>query len=58
MMKNIEEYKNEIKKRIALSIILCIVAMVTVIFVNFYLKPLFPSKQNVTDYIVGFFYGF
>ena len=57
MMKNIEEYKNEIKKKIALLIILCIVAMITVILANFYLKPLFPSKQDVTDYIVGFFTG-
>lgn len=57
MMKNIEEYKNEIKKKIALSIMLCIIAMVTVILANFYLKPLFPSKQDITDYIVGFFTG-
>ncbi len=34
---------------------MCAVALLVVLFGNFYLKEQFPLRSNVTDYVVGFF---
>lgn len=56
-MKGIENYKDTLKKRIAILLILCVLALLAMLFGVFYLKGRFPSKSNVTDYVIGFFTG-
>ena len=56
-MKNLENYKNEIRNRISLLVILCILALFAMLVGNFYLKGQFPGKEYITDYVVGFFTG-
>ena len=56
-MNKLENYKKEIGFRISFLVLLCIVALLTVIIGNFYLKNKFPLKEDVTDYVIGFFTG-
>ena len=56
-MNKLEKYKKEIGFRINILVLLCMVALLTVIIGNFYLKYKFPLKEDVTDYVVGFFIG-
>ena len=56
-MNKLEKYKKEIGFRIIILVLLCIVALLAVIISNFYLKDKFPLKEDVTDYVVGFFTG-
>ena len=56
-MKGLEDYKKELANRISVLVILCVVALLAVLFGNFYLKEQFPLKGNITDYVVGFFTG-
>lgn len=56
-MNKLEKYKKEIGFRISILVILCIVALLAVIYGNYYLKYKFPLKEDVTDYVVGFFTG-
>ena len=56
-MNKLENYKAEIGKRITLLVGLCVLALVAMLFGNFYLKSRIPLKENATDYVVGFFTG-
>ena len=56
-MNKLENYKKEIGFRISILVLLCIVALLAVIIGNFYLKNKFPLKEDVTDYVIGFFIG-
>ena len=56
-MNKLEKYKKEIGFRISILVLLCIVALLAVIIGNFYLKYKIPLKEDVTDYVVGFFTG-
>ena len=56
-MNKLENYKKEIGFRISFLVLLCIVALLAVIIGNFYLKNKFPLKEDVTDYVIGFFTG-
>ena len=56
-MNKLEKYKKEIGFRISILVLLCMVALLAVIIGNFYLKYKFPLKEDVTDYVVGFFIG-
>lgn len=56
-MNKLENYKKEIGFRISILVLLCIVALLAVIIGNFYLKYKFPLKEDVTDYVIGFFIG-
>lgn len=56
-MNKLENYKKEIGFRISFLVILCIVALLAVIIGNIYLKNKFPLKEDVTDYVIGFFIG-
>ena len=56
-MDKLENYKKEIKFRIDVLVVLCIVALLAVVVGNFYLIDKFPLKHNVTDMVVGFFTG-
>lgn len=55
-MNKLEKYKKEIGFRITILVLLCMVALLAVIIGNFYLKYKFPLKEDVTDYVVVFFY--
>lgn len=54
-MKGLEDYKKELANRISVLVILCVVALLAMLFGNFYLKEQFPLKGNITYYVVGFF---
>ena len=56
-MDELENYKVEIGKRIGLLVKLCGLALVAVLFGNFYLKNRVPFKENATDFVIGFFTG-
>ena len=56
-MNKLEKYKKEIGFRINILLLLCIVALLAVVIGNFYLKYKFPLKEDMTDYVVGFFIG-
>ena len=56
-MNKLEKYKKEIGFRINILFLLCIVALLAVVIGNFYLKYKFPLKEDMTDYVVGFFIG-
>ena len=56
-MDKIKNYKAEIGKRITLLAGLCVLALIAMLFGNFYLKSRLPLKENATDYVVGFFTG-
>lgn len=56
-MNKLEKYKKEIGFRINILLLLCILALLAVVIGNFYLKYKFPLKEDMTDYVVGFFIG-
>ena len=56
-MNKLEKYKKEIGFRISILLLLCILALLAVVIGNFYLKHTFPLKEDMTDYVVGFFIG-
>ena len=56
-MDKLEKYKAEIGKRITRLVGLCVLALIAMLFGNFYLKSRIPLKENATDYVVGFFTG-
>ena len=56
-MNKLEKYKKEIGFRINILLLLCILALLAVVIGNFYLKNTFPLKEDMTDYVVGFFIG-
>ena len=56
-MNKLEKYKKEIGFRINILFLLCILALLAVVIGNFYLKNTFPLKEDMTDYVVGFFIG-
>lgn len=56
-MNRLENYKEEIGKRIGLLVVLCVLALLAMLFGNFYLKNQMPLKENATDYVLGFFTG-
>ncbi|WP_066779262.1 hypothetical protein ACO29I_02115 [Eggerthellaceae bacterium DNF00809] len=56
-MNKLEKYKKEIGFRISILLLLCILALLAVVIGNFYLKYTFPLKEDMTDYVVGFFIG-
>lgn len=56
-MKNLESYKKEVGNKISILLILCILALLAILFGNFFLKDQFPLKSNVTHYVIGFFTG-
>ncbi|MDO5695696.1 MAG: hypothetical protein Q4P30_02905 [Eubacteriales bacterium] len=56
-MKGMENYKKTLKDRIALVLILCVLALLAMMFGVFYLKERFPGQEHITDYVIGFFTG-
>lgn len=56
-MKGLEDYKKELANRIRVHVILCVVALLAILFGNFYLKERFPLTQDATNYVLGSFTG-
>lgn len=56
-MKNLEKYKKELLNRISILVILSTLALLAMLFGNFYLRDKFPLQENSTDFITGFFTG-
>ena len=56
-MKNLQNYRKEIARRISLLIVFCVISLVAIIIGAVYLKDISPSKADTTDYVLGFFTG-
>lgn len=56
-MKNLQNYRKEIARRISLLIVFCVISLVAIVIGAVYLKDISPSKADTTDYVLGFFTG-
>lgn len=56
-MKNLEKFKRELKNRVALMVVLMVLALLAAIFSIFYLRPKFPTKDVLNGFTFGFFIG-
>ena len=56
-MKNLQNYRKEIARRISLLIVFCVISLVAIVIGAVYLKDLSPTNADTTDYVLGFFAG-
>ena len=56
-MKNLQNYRKEIARRISLLVIFCVTALLAIVLGAVFLKDISPSKADTTDYVLGFFTG-
>lgn len=56
-MKNLQNYRKEIARRISLLVVFCVTALVAIVLGAVYLKDISPETSNTTDYVLGFFTG-
>lgn len=56
-MKNLQNYRKEIARRISLLVVFCITALIAIILGAVFLKDISPSNADTTDYVLGFFTG-
>lgn len=56
-MKNLQNYRKEIARRISLLIVFCVISLVAIVIGAVYLKDLSPTNADTTDYVLGFFTG-
>lgn len=56
-MKNLQNYRKEIARRISLLVVFCVTALLAIVLAAFFLKDISPSKADTTDYVLGFFTG-
>lgn len=56
-MKNLQNYRKEIARRISLLVVFCVTALIAIILGAVFLKDISPSKADTTDYVLGFFTG-
>ena len=56
-MKNLQNYREEIARRISLLVVFCITALLAIILGAVFLKDISPSNADTTDYVLGFFTG-
>lgn len=56
-MKNLQNYRKEIARRISLLIVFCVISLVAIVIGAVYLKDLSPANADTTDYVLGFFTG-
>ena len=56
-MKNLQNYRKEIARRISLLVVFCITALLAIVLGAVFLKDISPSKADTTDYVLGFFTG-
>lgn len=56
-MKNLQNYRKEVARRISLLVVFCITALLAIVLGAVFLKDISPSKADTTDYVLGFFTG-
>ena len=56
-MKNLQNYKKEIARRISLLVVFCVTALVAIVIGAVFLKGISPETTDRTDYVLGFFTG-
>lgn len=56
-MKNLQNYRKEIARRISLLVIFCVTALLAIVLGAVFLKDLSPANADTTDYVLGFFTG-
>ena len=56
-MKNLQNYRKEIARRISLLVVFCVTALLAIVLGAVFLKDISPSKADTTDYVLGFFTG-
>lgn len=56
-MKNLQNYRKEIARRISFLVVFCVTALLAIVLGAVFLKDISPSKADTTDYVLGFFTG-
>ena len=56
-MKNLQNYRKEIARRISLLVVFCVTALLAIVLGAVFLKDISLSKADTTDYVLGFFTG-
>lgn len=56
-MKNLQNYRKEIARRISLLVVFCVTALLAIVLGAVFLKDISPSNADTTDYVLGFFTG-
>lgn len=56
-MKNLQNYRKEIARRISLLVVFCAIALLAIVLGADFLKDISPNTTDRTDYVLGFFTG-
>lgn len=56
-MKNLQNYRKEIARRISLLVVFCVIALLAIVLGADFLKDISPNTTDRTDYVLGFFTG-
>lgn len=56
-MKNLQNYRKEIARRISLLVVFCVTALLAIVLGADFLKDISPKTTDRTDYVLGFFTG-
>lgn len=56
-MKNLQNYRKEIARRISLLVVFCVIALLAIALGGAFLKDISPKTTDRTDYVLGFFTG-
>ena len=56
-MKNLQNYRKEIARRISLLVVFCVIALLAIALGAAFLKDISLGTTDRTDYVLGFFTG-
>ena len=56
-MKNLQNYRKEIARRISLLVLFCVIALLAIVLGAAFLKDISLGTTDRTDYVLGFFTG-
>ena len=56
-MKNLQNYRKEIARRISLLVVFCVIALLAIVLGADFLKDISLETTDRTDYVLGFFTG-
>ncbi|MDU5743055.1 MAG: hypothetical protein E6Z87_03330 [Finegoldia magna] len=56
-MKNLQNYRKEIARRISLLVVFCFIALLAIVLGADFLKDISLETTDRTDYVLGFFTG-
>lgn len=56
-MKNLQNYRKEIARRISLLVVFCVIALLAIVLGTDFLKDISLETTDRTDYVLGFFTG-